>query len=78
MSVGPFCPRVVCEEKKMNRKMLYLARAVVYLLAFLVPPVLVSVMGLRAVESFEHDRAPWGAGGAGTKRRPGDPTAAPP
>jgi hypothetical protein len=35
----------------MNRKMPFLARAAVYLLAFLVPPVLVSVVGVKAVES---------------------------
>ena len=39
----------------MNRKMLFLARAVVYLLAFLIPPVLVSVMGMRAVESARYE-----------------------
>ena len=32
----------------MNRKLLFLARAVVYLLAFVVPPVLVSVVGVKA------------------------------
>ena len=32
----------------MNRKMLFLARAVVYLLAFVVPPVLISVVGVKA------------------------------
>jgi hypothetical protein len=31
--------------------MLFLARAVVYLLAFLVPPVLVSVVGVKAALS---------------------------
>ena len=51
------CPRVVCEEEKMNRKMLFLARAVVYLLAFLVPPVLISVVGMRAVESARYEGA---------------------
>jgi putative intracellular protease/amidase len=39
----------------MNRKMLFLARAAVYLLAFLVPPVLVSVVGMRAVESARYE-----------------------
>jgi putative intracellular protease/amidase len=39
----------------MNRKMLFLARAVVYLLAFLVPPVLISVVGMRAVESARYE-----------------------
>jgi hypothetical protein len=38
----------------MNKKMLFLARAVVYLLAFLVPPVLISVVGMRAVESARY------------------------
>src|ERR687894_2498635 len=42
----------------MNRKMLFLARAVVYLLAFLVPPVLVSVVGMRAVESTRYEGPP--------------------
>ena len=32
----------------MNRKLLFLARAVVYLLAFIVPPVLVGVVGVKA------------------------------
>jgi hypothetical protein len=50
-----FCPRVVCEEKQMNKKMLFLAMAVVYLLAFLVPPVLISVVGMRAVESARYE-----------------------
>jgi hypothetical protein len=48
----------VCEEEKMNRKMLFLARAVVYLLAFLVPPVLISVVGMRAVESARYEGPP--------------------
>jgi putative intracellular protease/amidase len=48
----------VCEEKKVNRKMLFLARAVVYLLAFLVPPVLISVVGMRAVESARYEGPP--------------------
>jgi putative intracellular protease/amidase len=39
----------------MNRKMPFLARAAVYLLAFLVPPVLVSVVGMRAVESARYE-----------------------
>jgi putative intracellular protease/amidase len=42
----------------MNRKMLFLARAVVYLLAFLVPPVLVSVVGFKAVESTRYEGPP--------------------
>jgi putative intracellular protease/amidase len=49
----------VCEEeKKMTRKLLFLARAVVYLLAFLVPPVLVSVVGVKAVESARYEGQP--------------------
>jgi putative intracellular protease/amidase len=46
--VAGSCPTVVCEEEKMNRKLLFLARAVVYLLAFVVPPVLVSVVEVKA------------------------------
>ena len=42
----------------MKRKLLFLARAVVYLLAFLVPPVLVSVVGMRAVESTHYEGPP--------------------
>ena len=51
-----YCPRVVCEEGKM--KMLFLARAVVYLLAFLVPPLLVSVVGMKAVEATRYEGPP--------------------
>jgi putative intracellular protease/amidase len=36
------------EEEKMNRKLLLLARAAVYLLAFVVPPVLISVVGVKS------------------------------
>ena len=39
----------------MNRKMLFLAKAVVYVLAFLVPPVLITVVGMRAVESARYE-----------------------
>src|SRR4029450_6687600 len=42
----------------MNRKMPFLARAVVYVLAFLVPPVLVSVVGMKAVESTRYEKPP--------------------
>jgi putative intracellular protease/amidase len=42
----------------MNQKMPFLARAVVYLLAFLVPPVLVSVVGFKAVESDRYEGPP--------------------
>ncbi len=42
----------------MNRKMLFLAKAVVYLLAFLVPPVLASVVGFKAVESTRYEGPP--------------------
>jgi hypothetical protein len=49
----------VCEEeKKMKRKMLFLVRAVVYLLAFLVPPVLVSVAGVKAAVSDRYEGPP--------------------
>jgi putative intracellular protease/amidase len=53
-----FCPTVVCEEKMMNRKMLFLTKAAVYVLAFLVPPVLVSVVGFKAVESTRYEGPP--------------------
>jgi putative intracellular protease/amidase len=42
----------------MMRRMLFLARALVYLLAFLVPPVLVSVVGMKAVESARYEGPP--------------------
>jgi putative intracellular protease/amidase len=42
----------------MNRKLPFLARAAVYLLAFLIPPVLVSVVGMRAVESTRYEAPP--------------------
>jgi putative intracellular protease/amidase len=42
----------------MKRKLLFLARVVVYLLAFLVPPVLVSVVGFKAVESTRYEGPP--------------------
>jgi hypothetical protein len=42
----------------MKRKMPFLARAAVYLLAFLIPPVLVSVVGMRAVESTRYEGPP--------------------
>ena len=42
----------------MNRKMLLLARAVVYLLAFVVPPVLVGVVGVKAALSDRYEGPP--------------------
>ncbi|MDQ3793365.1 MAG: DJ-1/PfpI family protein [Actinomycetota bacterium] len=42
----------------MNRKLLSLARVVVYLLAFVVPPVLVSVVGVKAAESARYEAPP--------------------
>jgi putative intracellular protease/amidase len=42
----------------MKRKLQFLARAVVYLLAFLVPPVLVGVVGMKAVESARYEGPP--------------------
>ncbi len=42
----------------MNRKMLLLARAVVYLLAFVVPPVLVGVVGVKAALSDRYEAPP--------------------
>jgi transcriptional regulator GlxA family with amidase domain len=45
----------MCEEEKMRQKMLFLARTAVYLIAFLVPPVLVSVVGVKAAESARYE-----------------------
>src|ERR671915_489260 len=42
----------------MNRKLLFLARAVVYLLAFLVPPVLIGVVGLKTDEPARYEGSP--------------------
>ena len=42
----------------MNRKLLWLARAVVYLLAFVVPPVLVGVVGVKAALSDRYEGPP--------------------
>jgi len=52
-----FCPRVVCEEE-MKRKMLLLARAVVYLIAFVVPLVLVGVVGVKVALSDRYEGPP--------------------
>jgi putative intracellular protease/amidase len=57
-SRGRIVPREVCEEEKMRRKMLFLARAVVYLLAFLVPLVLVAVVGTKAALSDRYEGPP--------------------
>jgi putative intracellular protease/amidase len=71
----------VCEEEMMKRKMLFLARAAVYLLAFLVPPVLISVVGMKAVESARYEGPPAAAnGGSGMypappRHDPDEPTA---
>jgi putative intracellular protease/amidase len=46
------------EEEKMNRKPLLLARVVVYLLAFVVPPVLVGVVGVKAALSDRYEGPP--------------------
>ena len=56
----------------MKRKMPFLVRAVVYLLAFLIPPVLVSVVGMRAVEST-HYEAPNAAAMVQTGELPAPP-----
>jgi putative intracellular protease/amidase len=48
----------VCEEEKMNRKLLLLARVVVYLLAFAVPPVLVGVVGVKDALSDRYEGPP--------------------
>ena len=42
----------------MKWKLLFLARVIVYVLAFLVPPVLVSVVGMKAVESTRYEKPP--------------------
>jgi len=71
----------VCEEEKMRRKMLFLARTVVYLLAFLVPPLLVGVVGTKAAESARYDGPPAAENGssemypAPPKHDPDKPTA---
>ena len=44
--------------KSLAEKLPFLARAVVYLLAFLLPPVLVSVAGMKAVESVRYEAPP--------------------
>ena len=53
-----FRPRVVCEEKYVNRKMLFVMRAVIYLLAFLLPPLLVSIVGVKASLSDRYEGPP--------------------
>src|ERR687894_1378927 len=42
----------------MNRKLLFPARAVVYLIAFVVPPVLIGVVGLQTDESARYEGSP--------------------
>jgi hypothetical protein len=44
--------------KSLAEKLLLLARIVVYLLAFVVPPVLVSVVGVKAAESDRYEGPP--------------------
>src|ERR671917_2416322 len=44
--------------KSLAEKLPFLVRAVVYLLAFVVPPVLVSVVGMKAVESVRYEAPP--------------------
>jgi putative intracellular protease/amidase len=64
-----------------KRKLLSLARAVVYLLAFVVPPVLISVVGMKAAESARYEgppavaRAQGGELPAPPKHDPDKPTA---
>jgi hypothetical protein len=48
----------VCEEERLRRKMVSLAMAVVYLLAFVVPPVLVGVVGTKAALSARYEAPP--------------------
>lgn len=53
----------MCEEKYVNRKVLFVVRAVVYLLAFLVPLLLVSVVGVKAALSDRYEGPPAAARG---------------
>jgi hypothetical protein len=58
LGAGPWAgsrPIFACEEKFVKRKMLLLARAAVYLLAFVVPPVLISVTGVNAALSNRYE-----------------------
>jgi putative intracellular protease/amidase len=50
--------------KSLAEKLPFLARAVVYLLAFLVPPLLVSVVGVKAAESARYEASPAAANGS--------------
>jgi putative intracellular protease/amidase len=71
----------VCEEKKVKRKLLFLTRAVIYLLVFLVPPVLVGVAGVNAAEAGRYEGTPAaakvgsGEGLASPEHNPDKPTA---
>jgi hypothetical protein len=58
------------EEEKMNRKLPSLARAAVYLLAFVVPPVLVGVVGVKAALSYRYEGRPPRGPRPGSSRRP--------
>jgi len=46
------------EEEKMSRKLLLLARAAVYLLAFVIPQVLISVVGVKSGPANRYARPP--------------------
>jgi putative intracellular protease/amidase len=48
-------------EKKVKRKMVFLMRIVVYLIAFLVPPVLVGAAGMSAAETGRYEDPPTAA-----------------
>jgi putative intracellular protease/amidase len=52
------------KEKTMKWKLPLLARAGVYLLAFLVPPLLVSVVGVKAAESARYEASPVATNGS--------------
>jgi transcriptional regulator GlxA family with amidase domain len=52
----------VREQEKMGAKLTFLARALVYLLAFVVPPVLVAVVGVKAGLADRYEGPPAAAG----------------
>jgi putative intracellular protease/amidase len=61
----------VREEKKVKRKMVLLARLVIYMLALLAPPVLVGAAGMSAAEIGRYENPPTAAKvGTGTYPRP--------
>jgi putative intracellular protease/amidase len=59
-------------EEEMNKKLLSLARVVVYLLAFVVPPVLVAIVGVKASLADRYE-APPAAANVAVDAHPGPP-----